>query len=129
MMAARIDEVARETVGFALWLAGVILNMGALLWVGFQTLKWLHDGYWTNQPSVMYWVHGFCPGACTFVNNPHSWYGAAKLMRLLSEMPSGLALALIGIGFGVISVSVSDHRPDALRVTKSPRAAVFQPLR
>jgi hypothetical protein len=125
MTLARIHEMARETVGFALWLTGVVLNMAALVWLGFQVLKWLHDGYWTHQPTVMSWLRDFCPGACSFVNNPHSWFGAAKVMHLLYQMPSGLALSLIGIGCAVLSVSVADHRADALRVTKSPRTASF----
>jgi hypothetical protein len=65
----------------------------------------------------MTWIHGVCPDACEFVTNPHSWYGAAKLVRFLSDVPSGLALALIGIMLGVLSVSVSDRRPLAPSVT------------
>src|SRR5215469_7585598 len=125
MAKARIDNVARETVGFGLWLAGVILNLGALIWLGFQVLKWLYDGYWTNQPTVMAWMRDFCPGACSFVNNPHSWYGAAKLVNVLYAMPCGFALCLAGIGCAAVSVSVADHRPEALFVTKSPRTASF----
>jgi hypothetical protein len=125
MTLVRINQMAREAVGFALWLVGVMLNMAAVVWLGFQVLKWLHDGYWTNQPTVMSWMRDFCPGACSFVNNPHSWFGAAKVMHLLYGTPSGLALSLIGIGCAVVSVSVADHRADALRVTKSPRAASF----
>lgn len=118
MTTTRIAELAREGVGFSLWLAAVVLNMVSVLWLGFQGLQWLHDGRWTNQPPVMAWIRGVCPGACTFVTNPHSWYGAAKLARFLAEVPSGLALALIGVALGVLSVSVSDHRPVAPRVTQ-----------
>ncbi|RDS86322.1 hypothetical protein [Dyella psychrodurans] len=125
MTLARMDQMTREAVGFALWLAGVILNMAAFVWLGFQVLKWLHDGYWTNQPTVMSWMRDFCPGACSFVNNPHSWYGVARVMHLLYQMPSGLALSLIGVGCAVVSVSVADHRIDAFHVTKLPSAATF----
>jgi hypothetical protein len=123
MTMARVDELARDALAFALWLVAVILNMSAALWLGFQCLKWLHDGYWTSQPTVMFWVRGFCAEACSFMNNPHSWYGAAKLARLLSDMPSGAALVLLGIVCGVLSVSVSDHRPEALSVTNTRNAA------
>jgi hypothetical protein len=118
MSLQRLEQLTREGASFALWLAAVVLNMASVLWLGFQGLQWLHDGHWTRQPPVMAWIHGLCPGACDFVNNPHSWYGAAKLARLLSEVPSGLALALIGLALGVLSVSVSDHRPLAPSVTR-----------
>ncbi|RDS83873.1 hypothetical protein DWU98_06090 [Dyella monticola] len=118
MTIKRLGDVVREVVAFSLWLAAVMLNMASVLWLGFQGLKWLHDGYWTHQPPVMAWVHGVCPGACAFVTNPHSWYGAAKLARLLSQVPCGLALALIGIALGVLSVSISHRRSVAPGDTK-----------
>lgn len=118
MTTMRLEVLAREGMAFSLWLAAVVLNMASVLWLGFQGLQWLHDGHWTKQPPVMAWVRGVCPGACSFVNNPHAWYGAAKVARILSDMPSGLALALIGVALGVLSVSVSDHRPLAPRVTR-----------
>jgi hypothetical protein len=118
MTTKRLEVLAREGCSLVLWLAAVMLNMASVLWLGFQGLQWLHDGHWTRQPPVMAWIHGVCPGACEFVTNPHSWYGAAKLVRFLSDVPSGLALALIGIVLGVLSVSVSDHRPLAPSVTK-----------
>lgn len=125
MKMMRFDELAKEAVAFLLWLGAVMLNMAAALWFGFQCLKWLHDGYWTHQPPVMAWIGNVCPGACAFVNNPHSWYGAAKLARLLSELPSGVGLALLGVVLGVLSVSVSDHRPRAPRVTRAQRHTSF----
>ena len=118
MTTKRLEELAREALSFVLWLSAVMLNMASVMWLGFQGLQWLHDGHWTRQPPVMAWIHGVCPGACDFVNNPHSWYGAAKLVRFLYDVPSGLALALIGIALGVLSVSVSDHRPLAPSVTQ-----------
>jgi hypothetical protein len=118
MTTMRVDELARESVAFSLWLSAVLLNMVSVLWLGFQGLQWLHDGHWTNQPPVLNWIRGVCPDMCTFVNNPHSWYGAAKVVRMLSELPSGLALALFGIALGVLSVSISDHRPLAPSVTR-----------
>ena len=123
MTTMRFDELAREGMSLSLWLAAVMLNMISVLWLGFQGMQWLHDGHWTHQPPVMVWIRGVCPDACTFVNNPHSWYGAAKLARFLSEVPSGLALALIGIALGVLSVSVSDHRPVAPSVTRTRAGA------
>ena len=117
MTTTRFTELAREGMGFSLWLGAVMLNMISVLWLGFQGLQWLHDGHWTKQPPVMAWIRGVCPDACTFVNNPHSWYGAAKLVRFLGDVPSGLALTLIGIALGVLSVSISDHRPLAPSVT------------
>lgn len=125
MTFARIDEMARNTLGFFLWLAAVTLHMSAVLWLGFQGLKWLHDGYWTRQPTVMYWIHNIYPDAGTFLSNPHSWYGAAKLALVLSNVPSGLALIILGLICAALSVSVSDRRPEAPRVTKSPAAASF----
>ena len=119
MTVKRLDELAWEGLSFSLWLAAVVLNMVSVLWVGFQGLQWLHDGHWTDQPPVMTWIHGVCPGACDFMTNPHSWYGVAKLVRFLSEVPSGLALALIGVMLGVLSVSVSDHRPLAPSVIRA----------
>jgi hypothetical protein len=59
-----------------------------------------------------------CPGACTFATNPHSWFGAAKLIRLLQEIPSGLALAIVGFAFAILSVSVTDNRPEPPPVRK-----------
>lgn len=120
MTMARFDEWAKEAVAFSLWLIGVMLNMAAALWLGFQCLRWLHDGYWTSQPPVMAWMGSICPGACAFVNNPHSWYGAAKVARMLSHVPTGAALSLIGVVLGVLSVSVSDRRPLAPNVTRQP---------
>ena len=117
MTTKRLEELAREGASLSLWLMAVMLNMTAVLWLGFQGLQWLHDGHWTNQPTVLTWIHGVCPGACDFLNHPHSWYGAVKLARFLSEVPTGLALALIGLALGVLSVSVSDRRPVAPRVT------------
>lgn len=125
MTFARIDEMARNTLAFFLWLGAVTLHMSAVLWLGFQGLKWLHDGYWTRQPTVMYWVSDVYPDAGAFLNNPHSWYGAAKVALVLSNVPSGLALVFIGIICAVLSVSVSDRRPEAPRVTKSRAAATF----
>jgi uncharacterized membrane protein len=125
MTFARFDEMARNTLGFFLWLAAVVLHMSAVLWVGFQGLKWLHDGYWTSQPTVMYWVSSIYPGASFLLNNPHSWYGAAKLALFLSALPSGLGLIFLGILCAVLSVSVADRRPEAHRVTKSRTAASF----
>ncbi|HUA81269.1 MAG TPA: hypothetical protein VL997_12905 [Dyella sp.] len=124
MTMSRLEDIAREVLAFSLWLGAVVLNMASALWLGFQGLKWLHDGYWTNQPPVIAWIRDVCPGACSFVNNPHSWYGAAKVARFLSEVPSGLALALIGIVLGVLSVSISDRRPVAPNVTRL-RAGAF----
>lgn len=118
MTIKRVGDVAREVLAFSLWLAAVVLNMASVLWLGFQGLKWLHDGYWTHQPPVMAWVRGICPNACAFVTHPHAWYGAAKLVRVLSQVPAGLALTLIGIALGVLSVSMSRHRSVAPRVTK-----------
>lgn len=119
MTTQRLEDLALEGLSFSLWLTAVVLNMASVLWLGFQGLQWLHDGHWTNQPPVVTWISGVCPGLCDFLNNPHSWYGVAKLARVLSEVPSGLALALIGIALGVLSVSMSDRRPLALRVTRA----------
>ncbi|WP_233842820.1 hypothetical protein [Dyella sp. 2HG41-7] len=124
MTTSRLEDIAREVLSFSLWLAAVVLNMASVLWLGFQGLKWLHDGYWTKQPPVIAWIRDMCPGACSFVNNPHSWYGAAKVARFLSEVPSGVALALLGIALGVLSVSISDRRPVAPSVTRV-RARAF----
>lgn len=118
MTTMRFEELAREGMAFSLWLSAVLLNMVSVLWLGFQGLQWLHDGHWTNQPPVLNWIRGVCPDMCTFVDNPHSWYGAAKVIRVLSEVPSGLALALLGIALGALSVSISDHRPLAPSVTR-----------
>ena len=125
MKFARVDEMARNTLGFFLWLAAVVLHMSAVLWLGFQALKWLHDGYWTSQPTVMYWIRNVYPDVSAYLNNPHSWYGAAKAALFLSALPSGMALVLGGIICAVLSVSVSDRRPEAPRVTKSRAAATF----
>jgi len=125
MTFARIDDVGRSALALFLWLSAVTLNMAAVLWFGFQGVKWLHDGYWTKQPTVMFWLREFCPGWCTFLNNPHSWYGAAKVALVLSELPSGLALVLVGMVCAVLNVSVCDRRPEAPRVTKSQTAASF----
>jgi hypothetical protein len=125
MTFARIDEMARNTLGFFLWLAAVMLHMSAVLWLGFQGLKWLHDGYWTRQPTVMYWLRDIYPDAGTLLNNPHSWYGAAKIAQVLSQMPSGMALVFVGLVCAALSVSVSDRRLEAPRVTKSRAAASF----
>lgn len=124
MTTTRFEQLAREGMGFSLWLAAVMLNMVSVLWLGFQALQWLHDGHWTRQPPVMAWIRSVCPGVCSFMDSPHSWYGVAKVARLLSEVPSGLALALIGVALGVLSVSVSDHRPLAPSVTKSRYGAI-----
>src|SRR5581483_7982834 len=97
MTTMRVEELAREGVAFSLWLSAVLLNMVSVLWLGFQGLQWLHDGRWTSQPPVLNWICGVCPDMCSFVDNPHSWYGAAKVVRVLSEVPSGLALALLGV--------------------------------
>lgn len=121
MTSARFQALAFEGMSLSLWLVAVMLNMIAVLWLGFQGLQWLHDGHWTTQPPVMSWIRGVCPGVCDFANNPHSWYGIAKVVRLLSETPSGLALALIGVALGVLSVSISDHRPLAPSVTYADR--------
>jgi hypothetical protein len=118
MTTKRLKDLAWEGMSFSLWLAAVMLNMVSVLWLGFQGLQWLHDGHWTKQPPVITWINGVCPGVCEFLNNPHSWYGVAKMARMLSEVPSGLALALIGIALGVLSVSISDRRPLAPRVTR-----------
>jgi hypothetical protein len=118
MTTKRLKDLAWEGMSFSLWLAAVMLNMVSVLWLGFQGLQWLHDGHWTKQPPVITWISGVCPGVCGFLNNPHSWYGVAKMARMLSEVPSGLALALIGIALGVLSVSISDRRPLAPRVTR-----------
>ncbi|GGA01095.1 hypothetical protein GCM10011408_22850 [Dyella caseinilytica] len=112
-------------MALCLWLAAVTLNMGAVLWLGFQILRWLHDGYWTDQPTVMFWLRDFFPDASAYLNNPHSWYGAAKAALVLSRMPSGFALVCIGTFFAVLNVSVSDRRPEAPMVTKSRAAASF----
>jgi hypothetical protein len=125
MSYARVDEMARNTLGFFLWLGAVVLHMSAALWLGFQGLKWLHDGYWTSQPTVMYWIRSLYPDADAFLNNPHSWYGAAKVALFLSAMPSSVGLIFLGIICAVLSVSVSDRRPEAPRVTKSRAAASF----
>jgi hypothetical protein len=125
MTLARIDDVARSALALLLWLVAVTLNMGAMLWLGFQVLKWLHDGYWTKQPPVMFWLREFCPGWCAYLNNPHSWYGAAKAALILSQVPSGLALILVGTICAVLNVSVHDRRREAPRVTKSRAAASF----
>jgi hypothetical protein len=125
MTFARVDEMARSTLGFFLWLAAVMLHMAAVLGVGFQGVKWLHDGYWTSQPTVMYWVRDLYPDAGSALNNPHSWYGAAKVALVLSQLPTGLALLVMGIACAALSVSISDRRPEAPRVTKSRAAASF----
>jgi hypothetical protein len=125
MTFARFDEMARNTLGFFLWLAAVVLHMSAVLWVAFQGLKWLHDGYWTSQPPVMYWISNVYPDAGSLLNNPHSWYGAAKVALFLSALPSSLGLIFLGLFCAVLSVSVSDRRPEAPRVTKSRAAASF----
>jgi hypothetical protein len=125
MSFARIDEMTRSAMALCLWLAAVMLNMGAVLWLGFQVLHWLHDGYWTDQPTVMFWVRHFYPDVPIYLNNPHSWYGAAKAALLLSRMPSGLALISAGIVCAVLNVSICDRRPEAPRVTKSRAAASF----
>jgi hypothetical protein len=125
MRYARIDEVTRSALALFLWLVAVTLNMAAMIWLGFQVVKWLHDGYWTKQPPVMFWLREFCPGWCVYLNNPHSWYGAAKLALILSDLPSGLGLIFLGTVCAVLNVSVSDRRPEAPRVTKSQTAASF----
>ena len=125
MTMARINQIAREVVGFILWLGGVILNMAALVWCGFQLLRWLHDGYWTNQPTLEAWMRNYCPDACTFANNPHSWFGVAKLVHFIYQMPSGLALSVLGVICAVLSVSVADHRPDILGAAKQTRTVPF----
>jgi hypothetical protein len=125
MTFARFDQMARNTVGFFLWLAAVVLHMSAVLWLGFQGLKWLHDGYWTSQPTLMYWIRSVSPDASAFLSNPHSWYGAAKVALFFSAVPTGLALIFVGILCAALSVSVSDRRPEAPRVTKARAAATF----
>jgi len=125
MTFARIDEMTRSALALFLWLVAVMLNMAAVLWLGFQILRWLHDGYWTDQPTVMFWLRDFCPDASAYLNNPHSWYGAAKAALVLSRMPSGLALVCAGTFCAVLNVSVCDRRPEAPRVTKSRAAATF----
>jgi hypothetical protein len=125
MTLARIDEITRSALALCLWLAAVMLNMSAVLWLGFQVLRWLHDGYWTAQPTVMFWIRNFCPDVSMCLSNPHSWYGAAKLALVLSRMPSGLALMCAGMVCAVLNVSVCDRRPEAPSVTKSRAAASF----
>ena len=119
MTTTRFHALALEGMSLSLWLGAVMLNMISVLWLGFQGLQWLHDGHWTAQPPVMTWIRNVCPGVCAYMDNPHSWYGLAKLAQFLSQVPSGLALALIGIALGVLSVSVSDHRPMARSVTRA----------
>jgi hypothetical protein len=125
MTFARIDEITRSALALCLWLAAVMLNMGAVLWLGFQVLRWLHDGYWTAQPTVMFWIRNAFPDASLYLSNPHSWYGAAKLALVLSRMPSGVALMCAGTVCAVLNVSVYDRRPEAPSVTKSRAAASF----
>jgi hypothetical protein len=125
MTFARIDEITRSALALCLWLLAMTLNMGALLWLGFQILRWLHDGYWTAQPTVMFWIRNFYPDLSVYLNNPHSWYGAAKVALLLSRMPSGLALLFGGVFCAVLNVSVNDRRPVAPRVGKSRAAAAL----
>jgi hypothetical protein len=119
MAKARLEHAVRGTLGLVLWLLGVTLNVVAVLWLGFQALRWLQTGDWTNQPTLFSWVGEVCPGACMFATNPHSWFGAAKLIRLLQEIPCGMALAVIGFGFAVLSVSVTDNRPEPPPVRKA----------
>jgi hypothetical protein len=119
MAKGRLEHATRGALGWVLWLVGVSLNVVAIIWLGFQTLRWLQTGDWSNQPTLFSWVNEVCPGACTFATNPHSWSGAAKLIRLLQEIPCGLALALIGFALAVFSVSVTDNRPEPPPVRKS----------
>jgi hypothetical protein len=121
MAKARFEHAMRGALGWVLWLVGVSLNAVAISWLGFQTLRWLQTGSWTNQTTLFSWIGEVCPGACTFATNPHSWFGAAKLIRLLQEIPCGLALAMVGFGLAVLSVSVTDNRPEPPPVSK-PRA-------
>ncbi|GLQ98772.1 hypothetical protein [Dyella mobilis] len=123
MTFARFDQISRGAVALCLWLVAVTLNMAAVLSLGFQGLKWLHDGYWTAQPTVMYWMHGFCPGLCSSLHNPHSWYGAAKAALAVSQMPTGLALMLAGMTCVILSATVGDHRLEARKVRNSPGTA------
>lgn len=116
---AQLEHAMRGALGWVLWLIGVSLNVVAICWLGFQTLRWLQTGDWTNQPTLFSWVGEVCPGACTFATNPHSWFGAAKLIRLLQEIPCGLALAMVGFAFAILSVSVTDNRPEPPPVRKS----------
>ena len=125
MTMARINQIAPEVVGFILRLGGVIQKNAALVWCGFQLLRWLHDGYWTNQPTLEAWMRNYCPDACTFANNPHSWFGVAKLVHFIYQMPSGLALSVLGVICAVLSVSVADHRPDILGAAKQTRTVPF----
>jgi hypothetical protein len=125
MTFARIDEITRNAVGLCLWLVAVTLNMAAVLWLGFQILKWLHDGYWTAQPTVMYWMHGFCPGLCSSLHNPRSWFGAAKAALFVARMPTGVALMLTGMTCVVLSAAAGSRLPETAKVTKSPVAASF----
>lgn len=125
MTFARVDDMARSVLAFFLWLTAVTLNMSAVLWLGFQVMRWLHDGYWTAQPPVKFWIRQLYPDVLAYLNNPHSWYGAAKLALLLSGMPSGLGLVCLGLACAVLNVSIGDRRPEAPRVTKSRAAATF----
>jgi hypothetical protein len=125
MAKARLEQAARGALGWVLWLVGVALNLVAICWLGFQALHWLQTGAWLNQPTLFSWVGEVCPGACSFATNPHSWFGAAKLIRLLQEIPSGLGLAIVGFGFALLSVSVADNRPEAPPVRKPRTLASF----
>jgi hypothetical protein len=121
----RLEHAMRGALGLVLWVMGAAMNLVAVAWLGFQTLRWLQTGAWTNQPTLFSWVGDVCPGACSFATNPHSWFGAAKLIRLLQEIPSGMALAILGFAFAILSVSVSDNRPEPPPVRKSRTLAPF----
>ncbi|MBE1160935.1 hypothetical protein [Dyella acidiphila] len=125
MTFARIDELTRSALALCLWLIAVTLNMAAVLWLGFQIVRWLHDGHWTAQPTVMFWIQSYYPDVMGSLSNPHSWYGAAKMALVLARMPSGLALVCLGMVCAALNVSVYDRRPEAPRVTKSRAAASF----
>lgn len=125
MTKTRLEYVMRGALGWVLWLTGVALNLVAVFWLGFQALRWLQTGAWTKQPTLFSLVGDVCPGACSFATNPHSWFGAAKLVRLLQAIPCGLALAMIGFALALLSVSVSDNRPEPPPVRRSRAVASF----
>lgn len=115
MLLSRIDRFCSHALAALLGLLATLLLLAALVWLGYQALHWLQAGVWIQQPPVKVWVRDWYPQVYAFINAPHDWIGLARALRMICDLPTGLALAAMGAVLAVLNVSVADRRLEAPR--------------
>lgn len=95
MAAEDFWDRSADTILLWCYIAGLLSCLGILLW---QSYIWLKAGYW--RPLSFHLVFTFIGLDFNFVYNPRGWFGLAKLVQKILELPLsvGFPLTLILIG-------------------------------